>query len=152
MRGWLGMGIVGLGLASPSLAVPPICTEAYEVILDVQYSGIFNSRTQVIDNEVDFCQAWDEIYSIQFPSPPCDTSQVDFTSQVAVVVALGERPNGCYNLDIGCVARTPADRIGVVSVETVAGPTCVCTSALVHPVAIAVIDEPVLDVREAHLG
>ena len=137
--------VIGVSLLASSFsawAVPSFCNEDFRVIVNNQNSGIVDGRTQIIDNEADYCDVWNELYSLQWPAPACDTSLVDFSTEFAVLVAVGERWDGCHNVDIGCVVRTPADRIGVVAIETEPGPMCLCTDNIVYPSVLAVVERP----------
>lgn len=135
--------VLAVGLGSASVAQAQTCSEPYTVVLNEQYSGVTWAEAHVLTKEVDYCVAWDLIYSNRFPPPPCDTSLVDFSTQVALVASIGSRPDGCHGVDVACVTRTPTDRIGIALAEVVPGPTCICTDAIVDPVLIVAVDKPV---------
>ncbi len=134
-------------LSQPADAAPPQCNEGFTTVVHEQYSGVHSQGVMLIEDGQTLCAVWDQIYSNIYPPPGCDTGLIDFSNQVAVVAALGSRPDGCYDIDVGCVHRTPNNTIGVGIVETQPGPDCICTDAIVDPVIVIAIDRPVTDVK-----
>lgn len=65
---------------------------------------------------------------------------VDFGSERLVVVALGERPSGGYEVTFELMQA--ADSTTLIVHELSPGPKCMTTMALTHPIAFGVIKLP----------
>jgi len=134
---------LALSAAVFTAALTPTLTEAagfcdvhHQVLVSQNNSGISQSMTWLIDNQADYCAAWDMIYANSFPPPPCNTNNIDFTQETAILVALGTRSNGCYNVNVACVHEFTPNAVGVGYVETQPGPGCLCTSVITTPVQL----------------
>jgi len=120
------------------------CDVAATEVLHRQSSGVAFQQLRVIETETEWCAFWEEVFSNVSPAPDCDTTQIDFSSEVAVVAAIGNRPNGCYNADISCVnQRGQSDDLRVTVQEIVPGKGCLCTQATVSPVDVVKVPRPV---------
>jgi hypothetical protein len=116
------------------------CDTPFTVLVDAQYSAVSQPMTWVLENDTDYCDAWDMIHSNQFPAPPCNSSGIDFSTETAIMVALGWRSNGCYNVNVSCVHEFTPNAVGVVYTETQPGPGCFCSQAIVNPVQIVKVE------------
>lgn len=134
---------LALTLAAP-VADGGSCDAGATDVLSRQNTGLMTEQFRVIEDEQEWCEVWDQIHSRISPAPDCDTTLVDFDTEVALLAALGSRPNGCYGVSIACVNRIGgSENLRVTVRETVPGKGCVCTQATVSPVAIVKVDRPV---------
>ena len=101
------------------------------------WSGFWAERFEVIDDEDAWCDLWSELYGGYYYPLPCDTTLVDFETEVAVVAGIGARGNGCFNVNVTCI-RKPAGvgNIWVEVIERQPGPYCICAAAVVNPLEI----------------
>jgi hypothetical protein len=99
-------------------------------------SGLERAQELIIRDQTSWEQAWAQIHSIRRPVPPLP--DVDFQSNVVVVVALGQMRSGGVDIAVTAAVR---ERTGVlVSVsEKQPGSNCVVTMNLTSPVDIAVL-------------
>jgi len=120
------------------------CDKTATPVLHQQFSGIDEEGFRIIDNETEWCEFWDQVHSIMFPAPPCDTTSIDFATEVALVATLGGRPNSCHGVEIECVQALGASgniRVHVAQWEP--GENCACLQVVVHPVDVVKVDRPV---------
>lgn len=132
----------------PAVARAPIrvraqCPGRFTDVLHEFEDGIHQPQFRIIDTVQAWCSFWDEVYSSRSPAPPCDTTSIDFTNEVAVVAALGDRTDTCYNERVTCVERR-GDSINVVAVETVPGFSCGCGDAITQPLDVVKVSRPVV--------
>jgi hypothetical protein len=98
------------------------------------YSGITESRRLVVRDQAAWQQVWNDIYKFTFPAPALPA--VDFTREMVIVAALGQRPTGGFSIFIdGATETANGVTINVRSVSPGAG--CAVTLALTNPVDIA---------------
>ena len=145
LRNALGSVVVGLGLllvgcvkkeatgsdaevgARRSVFVP-----GQDVTLAKQvYSGYTTRTRTVIRSAAEWTSVWAQIHGAE--QPPPGVVQPDFTSEMAVVAAMGEKASGGFDIAIDSV--TVHERGVIVYVtETSPGSNCMTTGALTHPV------------------
>lgn len=133
--------------ASPSSSAPTgsrLCCEGPSSVLleDIGTENV-RERLEVIRDEVAYCDLWDEIH---MDSPvPCDTSNIDFATEVAVVVAIGFRPDLCFDVDIDLVCQSVTDgHAEILYREIVPNPTCACPRAVSSPYEVIKLQRPVV--------
>jgi hypothetical protein len=101
--------------------------------------GPYFPESRVIVDQEEWCQLW----SIMRPTEACDTALVHFDREAAVVVALGARSTGGYDVNITCIqSDEESDAIHVIAVETVPGERCWTTQAFTFPIDVVKIDRP----------
>jgi hypothetical protein len=96
-------------------------------------TGIDEARRLVIRNANAWADFWSEL-------GVGDRPEVDFTQNVVVAVAAGQRPTGGYEIAVERVSRTNGE-LTVEVVETTPGPNCMTTASLTQPVDVVVIPE-----------
>jgi hypothetical protein len=97
------------------------------------HTGIGEARRMVIRDANGFAELWSELGA-------GDRPDVDFTRNVVVVAAAGQRPTGGYEIAIDRVAQADS-QLTIQVVETEPGPNCVTTGAATQPVDVVVIPE-----------
>lgn len=97
------------------------------------HTGIGEARRMVIRDADGFAQLWSELGA-------GDRPDVDFTRNVVVVVAAGQRPTGGYGIAIDQVTQADG-QLTIQVVETTPGPNCVTAGAATQPVDVVVIPE-----------
>jgi hypothetical protein len=95
------------------------------------HTGIREARRVVIQDANAWAEFWSELGVGNRPA-------VDFTRDVVIAVAAGERPSGGYGIAITQVTHRNADLTAEV-LETVPGPNCLSASALTQPVDVVVV-------------
>jgi hypothetical protein len=94
-------------------------------------TGIGEARRLVIRDANAWAEFWSELGVGDRPA-------VDFSRNLVVAVAAGQRPSGGYEIAVQEV--TPRDGELVVEVvETTPGPNCITTSSLTQPVDVVVV-------------
>ena len=100
------------------------------------YSGLRAPDRQVIRDVAAWGKVWASIYDNSAFKPPLP--DIDFTKDMIVVVALGERSSGGYGILVTGASR--ANDVISVRIETQSpGSDCGVTLALTHPVDVAKI-------------
>jgi hypothetical protein len=95
------------------------------------HTGIGEPRRMVIRDANAWAQLWSELGAGERPD-------VDFTQNVVVVVAAGQRSTGGYGIAVNEVTQADGQLIiGVV--ETTPGPNCITTAAATQPADVVVI-------------
>jgi hypothetical protein len=100
-------------------------------------TGIGESRRLVIRD----VNAWDQFWSELGVG---DRPSVDFTHDVVVAVAAGQRPTGGYEIAVDRVTQSDGE-LTVEVVERTPGPNCMTTASLTQPVDVVVV--PAADTR-----
>jgi len=100
-------------------------------------TGIGESRRLVIRDANAWAQFWSELGVGEQPS-------VDFSHDVVVAVAAGQRPTGGYEIAIDRVTQSDG-QLTVEVVERTPGPNCMTTASLTQPVDVVVV--PAADAR-----
>ena len=94
-------------------------------------SGIDNPERKVIRDDSTFAQFWQALGAGQRPV-------VDFSRDVVIAVAAGQRQTGGYAIAVDRVARA-GKAMTVEVVETVPGPGCWTTQQITQPVDVVVV-------------
>jgi len=100
-------------------------------------TGIGESRRLVIRNANAWAQFWSELGVGEQPN-------VDFTRDVVVAVAAGQRSTGGFEIAVDRITQTDGE-LSVEVVERTPGPNCMTTTSLTQPVDVVVV--PVADAR-----
>jgi hypothetical protein len=100
-------------------------------------TGIGESRRLVIRNANAWAQFWSELGVGEQPN-------VDFTRDVVVAVAAGQRSTGGFEIAVDRITQTDGE-LSVEVVERTPGPNCITTTSLTQPVDVVVV--PVADAR-----
>jgi hypothetical protein len=121
-----GPDTVGTDISIERLSVEPYSFEFY--------SGLRAPERQVIRDVAAWGRAWASIYQGRGVTPPLPF--IDFTKDMIIVAALGERPTGGY--DILLTGASRANDVITVKVEIQSpGSGCGVTLELTQPVDIA---------------
>jgi hypothetical protein len=97
-------------------------------------SGFVDSTRQVVRTETAFETAWEDVVGSIMPPPELPT--VDFQRDMVLVVAQGERPQGCHSIQVTDAFGDGID-LTVTVTETEPTPSCGgCTQAVVQPVEV----------------
>jgi hypothetical protein len=100
----------------------------------VFHSGLRESQRLVVRTPEALAETWAAIWARHSPIP--ELPDVDFTREMLVVTALGERPTGGYGILIDSAFETPSGiTIGVRTISP--GQGCVVTQAVTQPVDLA---------------
>jgi hypothetical protein len=94
--------------------------------------GFKTVERTVIRSEAGWREAWAKLCE----SPPAAAPAVDFSRDMLLVAALGQRPTGGYAVQIAS-ANVAGGVLRVEVVETRPGIGCMTTQALTYPVAVA---------------
>ena len=94
-------------------------------------TGIGEARRLVIRNANAWADFWSEL-------GVGDRPDVDFTKNVVVAVAAGQRPTGGYEIAVERASLTNGE-LTVEVVETTPGPNCMTSTSLTQPVDVVVI-------------
>lgn len=97
-------------------------------------SGFTTVQRTVIRDDATWRAMWAVI--MQNVSPPPELPSVDFTKEMLVVAALGERRSGGFSIAIDSASSTASGAMVVVHVTT-PGPQCMNTQAITSPVDVA---------------
>jgi PrcB C-terminal len=95
------------------------------------HTGISESRRQVIRNANEWAQFWSELGVGDRPA-------IDFSSNLVVAVAAGQRSSGGYEIQVQRVALANGE-LTIEVQETAPGPNCVTTGALTQPVDVVTV-------------
>jgi hypothetical protein len=94
-------------------------------------SGIRGSRRLVIRDQGTWTRFWSELGAGVRPD-------VDFSRDLAIAVASGERTSGGHDIEVRSVART-GGVLRIEVLETSPGARCLTTAALTQPVDVVVV-------------
>ena len=94
-------------------------------------SGISTAERMVIRDDSTYARFWESLGAGQRPV-------VDFSRDVVIAVAAGQRPSGGHAIAVERVAHAGAGLV-VEVVETVPGPGCWTTQQLTRPVDVVVV-------------
>lgn len=131
--------LAGLGFfacAAQDATLPPDAVRLESQILVQQrdaYSSYDEPARLVIRDAGEWTQLWAEVAG-QGSAPP----SVDFTRDMVLVAAMGQRNTGGYSILVEGVFEA-ADGIYVQVLETSPGPRCVTTQALTAPLTVVTI-------------
>lgn len=102
------------------------------------YTGIEDTRRAVVTSPDAWDAAWRELFAHQTPQP--EVPPVDFGRDMVVLVAMGTRSSGGYDITVDDVTGTD----GVIRVrvtETSPGTGCGVTLALTQPAAAVIVHD-----------
>lgn len=118
---------------APGAAAPSIASGNLEIRRIGQWSntGIAESRKLVIQDNETWATFWSQLGVGERP-------QVDFSRNVVIAVAMGQRSSGGYDIAVQGVSEV-AGELTVDVVETSPAPTCATTMALTQPVDVVVV-------------
>jgi hypothetical protein len=94
-------------------------------------TGISEARRLVIRDANAWAEFWAELGVGDRPA-------VDFSRDLVIVVAAGQRPTGGHEIAVSKVSQANGE-LRVEVVETTPGPNCMSTSALTQPVDVVVV-------------
>lgn len=94
-------------------------------------TGISEARRLVIRDANTWAEFWSELGVGERPA-------VDFSRDVVVVAAAGQRPSGGHEIVVDRVSQTDGE-LAVEVVETTPGPNCMTTSSLTQPVDVVLV-------------
>lgn len=94
-------------------------------------TGVGEARRLVIRDANAWADFWSELGVGDRPA-------IDFTRDMVIAVAAGQRPTGGYEIAVDRV-RQPDGELVVEVVETAPGPNCMTTASLTQPVDVVVI-------------
>ena len=121
-----------------------IVTDAMRVPLGqgAYVNSIKDPLCMFIDNESQWCEFWDHV-----GWSACDTTLIDFHREVAVVLALGNKPDTCHTVSIEKICRqgSMGAELNVLGIETTfpVDENCGCFTAIVQPLDVVRIKRPV---------
>ncbi len=136
-------------VTSPSVTQQPSRLVATPVPLDgaagmIAYSGYHEAARIVIRSDADWRSAWATLHAGSSPVPP--VPPVDFSREMVLLAALGDRPSGGFGVAIREVTFD-GSTVGAAVVETRPGPRCIVTAVVTQPVAVVTVprsDVPVV--------
>jgi hypothetical protein len=114
------------------------------VLLNEFSSGMTDSLRVVFSDSASWADAYARVY-MNHGRPP-SVSNVDFTREMVVLVALGTRSSGGFAIGIDSARSTSTD-VGVYVHTTSPGATCGTTAALTQPVHAVAMPRTTLPVR-----
>lgn len=103
------------------------------VLVYAYYSGLGDSVRSVIGDAASWAAVWAQVTVGGQPQPPLPS--VDFRTERVLVVALGTRPTGGYDIRVDSLARYELGSVADVTTRA-PGPSCGTTTALTQPVEI----------------
>jgi hypothetical protein len=95
------------------------------------HTGVREARRMVIQEANTWAEFWSELGVGDRPA-------VDFTRDIVIAVAAGERPSGGYEIAVNQVTQTNGE-LRVEVRETTPGPNCRSSSSLTRPVDVVVV-------------
>jgi hypothetical protein len=95
------------------------------------HTGVREARRMVIQEANTWAEFWSELGVGDRPA-------VDFTRDIVIAVAAGERPSGGYEIAVNQVTQTNGE-LRVEVRETTPGPNCRSSSGLTQPVDVVVV-------------
>jgi hypothetical protein len=95
------------------------------------HTGIGEARRLVIRDANAWAEFWSEVGG-------GDRPDVDFTQNVVVAVATGERPSGGHEVAVNGVTESDG-QLTIEVVETSPGPNCMTTGTVTRPVDVIVV-------------
>jgi len=110
-----------------------LCNTPFESLVNLHHSGI--------ESPEDFCivteEGWNRFLK-EVNSSFLDTVQIDFTKEIVIACAMGERGNSCHGIEIECIQKD-GDALIVFEREIVPGPGCICLAVCVTPLHVVKI-------------
>ena len=103
------------------------------VIVHGYYSGLVNAADLVIADSESWAVAWAQLNGSVRPQPALPA--VDFGAEQVVLVALGQRNTGGYDIRVDSIVRFQRGSVTYVT-ATAPGQDCATTSAFTQPVDV----------------
>jgi hypothetical protein len=94
-------------------------------------TGIGEARRLIIRDANAWAQFWSELGVGERPA-------IDFTRDLVIAVAAGQRPTGGYEIAVQRVFQRDGELVAEV-LETTPGPNCMTTASLTQPVDVVVV-------------
>jgi PrcB C-terminal len=150
----IGLCAFVLGCGVRSSPATPGTAVAFEVlgadVVSPFNGGPDNPRRAVLKSRAEWEEAWKQIE----PRTSRDEGQVnrnplpaiDFRQHALVMAAMGMRSDGCCSVEILSIVET-TDHLVVAVLERVAGPGCMVTLAVTHPIALVRMPQTSKEVR-----
>lgn len=107
------------------------------------YSAITSAQNLLIKDEASWAKLWTEHVSNMMPAPPMPS--VDFSKNMVLALFMGQKPNGCYGINVVNVWRA-GGKLSVAIHYSVPAEASICTMSLTSPaelIQLARTDEPV---------
>ena len=126
----LGMSVFAAGCSTPAEPSSIAFTNLSESV--ESSSDVRNESTWVIRDAATLRQVWAQVYQGRREAP-----SIDFSKEMLVIVALGEKPTAGYGVNITGISRS--DRNALVVNVTAFAPAADCVTAAVrtYPVAVS---------------
>ena len=126
----------------PSTAIDEAFGDAGVRRVAHSYSSGFNQPVrEVIRDQESWQAAWTTLYIGMTPAPPAPPA-VDFSRSTVILVALGARATGGYDITVSRIARDGSAAYVEVT-STSPGDRCYTTQAFTQPVDIVVVPHTV---------
>ncbi len=123
----------GVQQAEPAPDIPPTAVSVrFQAVAELQNSGLDRQAVMTVRTAAE----WEDLWSTATApvQPATDPPAVDFTSRMVLVVALGRRATGGFDVRIGSVFED-GERLYVVYTETSPGEGCLTTQAFSAPIS-----------------
>lgn len=132
---------LGLGTAHKLEAIDFLPKDGIVATLPLvreQLSGVTSALNVVIRDQESFEKLWSAHNQNRTPVPPLP--KIDFTRQMVLGVFLGNRPSGCYGVEIGKV-EVSGGKITAHYTETYSGgPMIACTALVTSPMDMVITE------------
>ncbi len=94
-------------------------------------TGVIEARRLVIRDATTWAEFWSELGLGDRPG-------VDFSKDIVIAVAAGQRPSGGHEIAVKQISQTSGE-LTIEVVETRPGPNCIATTSLTQPVDVVVV-------------
>jgi hypothetical protein len=140
--GFFAMVACGASPAGPSQTNLTVTRLAPNIRMPLD-SGIERETLSVIKDQAAWKALWDKIYANQSPAPPLP--EVDFTKEMIVVAAAGQKPSSGYAMTVSSAVEANGEV--TVSIDAVSpGAKCIGLTVITSPLDLARVtrrDSPV---------
>ena len=113
----------------PNLVLGPGLSEVYAS----PWSGLRSPLLEAVSDEAKWTTLWDSIQSLRQPPPP--RPPIDFTTQLLLVAALGERPTTGYSIHVDSLVSVGGTSTVFVTTYHARG-SCATSPAFTQPVHV----------------
>jgi len=114
---------------------PPL---PFETVLTEARSGLAEPRREVIRSEEAWRELWARVFSGVTPTPPRPT--IDFSREMLIVVALGERRSGGFGIAVQRVSPR-ADGLEIEVLESCPAPGAMVSMGLTQPLEVVRLEK-----------
>ena len=116
-------------------------------------SGISKPLQVVIRDREAWLRMWKQINSKRFDKQPATPPEVDFSREMLIVVAMGQRSSGGFHIIVDGIYERD-NRLEVVVKNSLPGKNCLVTTALTEPVDIVRLQKSDLSIvfRESNVA